>query len=134
QSWIFVPQLDVCVCVPAKCGVTSFRLVLHPELPTMAAFCRNMLACGLGPFRADIVHEKFANKSKFLSVRDLVERIASLWRDKCREEPSKGARGPLYGLSPGELIARIHEFPLGNGHWLPQYGYLVPGVELIPHD
>lgn len=108
--WLRLPS-GVCAGVPLKCGNTTVRSALGVR----------------DWFSPREVVRKFPDSEKWLVVRDPVERFASLWRDKCRD----GGLKHLAGKSPDELIGLIESWPMGDKHWFPQFGYLVPGVELV---
>lgn len=129
--------------MPPKCGVTSFSRVVLPNCKGMNDFRRQMHAMNRGPKAPDeIIDEK---AEKLLVVRDPVERFASLWRDGFRDGNKRALRAEnvkrgfhsvinkeyAEHRTPEALISYIERYPIGNPHWFPQYGYLVPGTRVM---
>lgn len=139
-GWVFIPELDVCICVPTKngCSAVYGQLVGRPEkngrLPALEQFA----ARGLGPMLPTEVSKRYPDKRKLLSVRGPIDRFASLWRNFCRDVPIKGrdrvGRRRIAGMSPQELISFIRKHPLEDRHWIPQARHWLPGAELVPFN
>lgn len=116
------------VCVPNKCGWTSFKVAVS-GLRRTPDFLRYM---GVRAFTAP-------GTPAFISIRNPVDRFRSLWAHVNRKDlevPEEGfiARWGLRGLSPGGLMDVVQEYPDGNEHWIPQASYWSEGVSFIQHD
>lgn len=134
-SWFYLESLDVCVCVPAKCGITSLRVAMWPWAKGMTEIRKKAADEGFGPYTPRRVMEERPHTRKIMSVRDPVERFGSLWRDKCRRERYNQQYWEKFkGMTPDELMDLIERWPLGNSHWFPQYYYTVPDAEIVPYD
>jgi hypothetical protein len=121
------------VCVPAKCGSTSFHAAIMPEIHVNPWYAADayLASIGAGPFTPMEVHRRFPKHEKWLAVRDPVRRFRSLWFDFCVD----GRTDPNYrnytGMSPDDLMDFIESFPCGDRHWVSQSSYLLPGVKLV---
>lgn len=122
---------DAYYCFPAKCGGSAFYqwLVEREGVTAPAGRLRTIAAAFFPVFSAVDVARKYGKK--YLAFRDPVDRVISLWRDKCRDGDENKAQRYLKGMTLDELIDHIAEFPFGNQHWTPQYSYMVPDCELI---
>lgn len=139
--WFYLRNYDLCVAVPAKCGGSSFyRYAVGvpdavPDDDVRSFAVRAARVERSGPFTPVEVRRYFATGRKLLAVRDPVDRFRSLWRDKCRRTlETKDDRTFMRGWSPTTLLEHVRGFPFGNPHWVPQYLYRVPRVELVPYD
>lgn len=135
RSWYWLADAGVCVCVPPKCGSTAFAKSFGA--PNINALNARADAEGFGPYRPGEVYGRHPDAPKLLAFRDPVDRFASMWRNWCRDREREDIPAvvtyPIGGMTMDELIDAIEVFPLGNQHWYPQAGYLVPGVELVRH-
>jgi len=134
NSWFYLQALDLCVCMPAKCGGTAFYLTAFKlgDIDTRharSAVERLASQSGQGPYSPEEITEYYSDKPKLLGVRHPVERFRSLWRDKCRDGDVNMPM--LNGWDPSTLIEHITQYPTGNGHWMPQYLYRVPGCKVV---
>ena len=68
-----------------------------------------------------------------MAVREPLSRFGSLWRDKCYDRPPR-VIDYVKGMSPDQLMDHIEDFPFGNGHWVPQWYYTLPGIKLVKYD
>lgn len=134
RSWYLVG--DAYACVPPKCGSTAFMRGVDPHERDGLRFRRRMLALKRGPFGPQDMIRREDGRARFLAVRDPVDRFRSLWRhitrsDAVRDWWTTRHRIPREIAAPAELLEYIRAFPMGNYHWYPQAGYLVPGVTLV---
>lgn len=136
RSWYLIG--DTYVCVPPKCGSTSFMRAVDAEARDGLDFRARMKEKKRGPWAPqDVVRRKHGRR--VLAVRDPVSRFRSLWRHLVRNDETRlwwadRHRIPMGITSPDELLSFIKRFPMGNYHWYPQYGYVVPGVEIVRYD
>lgn len=135
HMWWYLPDHGACVCVPAKCGGSAFYRkafnITHMKQQHLRSRAVEIgLLTGMGPFTPEQIQHYYSDAPKHLAVRHPVERFASLWRDKCRDGDDNIPW--MQGWAPDKLLNHIRAFPLGNGHWVPQYLYRVPGTSLIP--
>lgn len=136
RSWCRVktPAHGECyVCVPPKCGWTSFRHAVNPATLVGAnTFSSYMRAERRGMYGPHQVAQRTGKK--FLAVRDPVDRFSSLYRQATGN--AAWARKQLLPerMTPDELLDIIRATPLGNVHWYPVAGYLVTDAVLVPFD
>lgn len=135
RSWFYLTRQNVLVCVPPKCGSTALaKFVLgHSNI-------NRAIASGHRPMRPDEA-AKFASKMgvrALLATREPTDRFASMWRCWCRSEVMPNMTPPILeprkGMSPDELMDAVEACPMGNPHWYPQIGYVIPSAELVPYD
>lgn len=127
------------MCVPPKCGSSSFRFAVaehledawrRREIPDIAEeFRRIMRELGLGPFTPEEAAAK--GLPMYLAVRHPVDRFGSLWRDIQR--PNVKRLDGLQYWTAQQLIALIEKHPLANPHWAPQHLHWVTGVTPVPY-
>jgi hypothetical protein len=109
------------VCVPKKCGSTSFRFALLPKR-RMSDF--------LSRYRPMTNEEaKSYGLPCYLAVRDPVSRFASFYSTVQRATDFK----PLRGLSPDRLLDVIEPHLHEDAHWQPQADYLITTATLVPY-
>jgi hypothetical protein len=126
DCWFHLPDKGLSVCVPGKCGGTSFyRSVfgIPDDVPTshvryMAVNVTKMNGCGPWP----VYTMRKMGGRKIQAVRDPVTRFRSLWRYMYRGQ-----------ISPAQLLAKVTAYPHGDPLWFPQYLYQVPGSELVDY-
>lgn len=127
KLWFYLPDQDVCACVPAKCGGTSFYRAMFnvpDDVPSEHVRSHAVLASmalGRGPYSVNEVMHYHYKKRKIMAVRDPVERFRSLWRDKYRPD----------GTSPERLLELIRQHPFADAHWAPQYAWAVPDTRFV---
>ena len=119
--------------VAPKCGTTSLRAALLPDLPRSGGryaqrFHEEASKIGLGPFEKYEIFDE--TKQKLLAIRHPVERFKSLWRD-CQFK-----RGQTFaafkGLSPWQLFEIIQIQP-DDYHWSEQSEAWMPGIRIIDY-
>lgn len=135
--WYYLLSMDVCVCVPAKCGGTAFYQAafhVHEVEPRHVKSAVDRLASmsGAGPYTPIEVSTYYPTKRKIMAVRHPVQRFVSLWRDKCRDGDENMPM--VAGWDPETLLQHIKEYPAGNDHWMPQYLYQAPGCEVVDYQ
>ncbi len=134
--WVYLNEIDACVCVPNKNGGVAFRNKVC-ELRgwdvdmDVFTFMLEFNRTGDGPFSPRETRAFYFHKPHYLSVRDPVNRFASLWRNKCRDIDDIP---DIFGKSPHELMDYIEEYPHGNSHWFRQSGYLTSTTQCIAYD
>lgn len=134
--WVYLRWLDVCVCVPNKNGGEAFRNkicdiqgwdIARDTFAVMMEFHKS----GDGPFSPSETEAFYPDTPHYLSVREPVDRFASLWRNKCRDTKNTPS---LFGKTPDELMDHIEANPEGNSHWFRQSGYLTNKTQCIAYD
>ena len=134
-AWIYLRELDCCICIPHKNGGSSFRRDIIKMRrwgisdTTMSVMLRFSVDRH-GPFYPEEVDEKYSDKEHFLSVRHPINRFTSLWGNKCRDR--RGFPRELWGMTPDELMDYIetHE----DRHWRRQSNYATKNTTPIHHD
>lgn len=103
-GWFVVPDWNITIAAPPKAGSSSLKQFFYEsEMDNVKMIPK----CEVNP-----------NSEIFFVVRDPLDRFASLWRSKCRDENNiKDYR--VCGMQPNELMQHILE---GNTdvHWAPQ--------------
>lgn len=129
NKWLFVPQLNAWVCVPAKNGGTAFYRYMFdvpddvPSRHVLGWALRNKAPTFRSP--ADLYRDSSAHP-RLLAVRHPVSRLGSLWRNKCRDgDPNMPF---MQGWNIETLLSKIEATPFGNEHWVPQHAYAVPDM------
>lgn len=134
-GWVWLPDKELCFCVPTKngCSAVYGALTGNPVLGARLDALRFFNRHRQGPFLPAEVMEKFSSIPHLLSVRDPVDRFGSLWRHFCRgKEPDIGTR-VIGGKSPDELMDYIEAHPRANRHWIPQSAHGTLKTTLVPY-
>lgn len=139
KQWFYLAYRDTCVCVPAKCGGTSFyRHAFNVPARVPAEHVRSFAVSvaqdtGAGPFSPHEIVRFFPDSRRLIAVRHPVERFQSLWRDKCRRLPGPTLNSTEYlrGWTQEQLMDLIESTPFGDPHWVPQQHELVPEAALL---
>jgi len=131
RRWVF--WNNKLVCVPAKCGSTSFHAAIIPELNVNPWYAADayLASIGAGPFTPMEVYRRFPTVPKILAVRNPVKRFRSLWYDFCVDGRADENYHNFRGMSPWDLMDFIESFPCGDRHWVAQSAYLLPDVQRV---
>lgn len=136
RPWGYFRVGRALVYVPLKCGSTSFKFALVPELGIARdpeqRFYDRCAEHELGPFPLDIDYRRVAHLYRVLAVRDPVERFASLWREIAHGHSPTFA--PLKGLSPDALLDVIAVHANRDPHFEPQAVWALTGTTLVRYD
>ena len=138
RRWFYVEKFDIGICIPCKCGGTTFynEVFLGGE-GFGGEFRKQAIQIaqerGHGPWTAAKAASKLAGVRKVLAVREPIDRFMSLWRDKCAEDRAASGYNYYRGFSPEMLVQFILQWPFGDPHWTPQYSYMIPGAEVVDY-
>lgn len=123
------------LCAPPKCGSSAlamryFHAASVGDLQA-GAIGRADRDQGGGPWRACDLAGVHKSLPRYLAIRDPVERFASLWRNKCRDQLTPHGNAAVHGMTPLQLADYIGRHPFADLHWFPVAAYYAPGVHLV---
>jgi hypothetical protein len=118
--WLLVEPLGFALLVMPKCGANTvwaaiarrlgYDITIPARIHEAVPGCRFVMTTTVRE-RTDIM--------RYCITRDPVDRIASLWKNKCRDR-TNGIPKELYGATPDQLLKHIARARFANHHWMPQ--------------
>lgn len=128
-------------CVPNKCGSSSFRVSVAGLGKTVNNYdlYKIMTEQSRGPYSIEEINAKTDGKSRYLSVREPVDRFTSLWKHANRVNECLNKRGflgtnGLLRATPEKLMWTIEHKPDKDPHWTRQSYWEVEKVIPIRFD
>lgn len=132
--WYRTKDGTALVCAPPKCGSSALaqRYFGKESVGDLQEKWAKNCDLNLGPWRACDLSGVHPGLPRYLAVRDPVERFASLWRNKCRDQLTEFGIPEVHGMTPLQLAEHIGRYPFADLHWFPMSAYYAPGVHVMP--